>query len=153
MNFRNTRSIAGFLSGLAERAAAPFSRNPEGEPPVFHPQPHGAAAAARAVDRLVEELVNEKQVPPGRITVIAPHTRENSCLGGVDHLAGQRLSTDPLNRAGAVLCTTIHKFKGLESDVVILVDVRADDLFCGRAFLYTAAARARVLLHVFEVKG
>ena len=153
VNFRNTRNIAGFLSGLAERAAAPFSRNPEGEPPVFHAQPHGAAAAARAVERLVEDLVNEKHVPPGRITVIAPHTRENSCLSGIDHLAGQRLSTDPLDRAGAVLCTTIHKFKGLESDVVILIDVREDDLFCGRAFLYTAAARARVLLHVFEVKG
>ena len=153
MNFRNTRSIAGFLHGLAESAAAPFSRSPEGEPPVFHQQPHGTAAAARAVDRLVDELVDEKHVAPGRITIIAPHTRENSCLGGVDHLAGQRLSTDPLDRAGAVLCTTIHKFKGLESDVVILIDVREDDLFCGRAFLYTAAARARVLLHVFEVKG
>jgi len=152
VNFRNTRSIAGLLRGLADRAAAPFSRNPEGEPPVFHRQPHGATAAARAVDRLVEELINDKQVPPGRITVIAPHTKENSCLIGVDHLAGQRLSTDPLDRAGAILCTTIHKFKGLESDVVILIDVRDDDLFCGRAFLYTAAARARVLLHVFEVK-
>jgi hypothetical protein len=153
VNFRNTRSVAGFLQGLAERAAAPFSRNPEGEPPVFHQQPHGAAAAARAVDRLVGELVNEKQVPPGRITLIAPRTRENSCLCGVDHLGGQRLSTDPLERTGAVLCTTIHKFKGLESDVVILIDVREDDLFSGRAFLYTAAARARVLLHVFELKG
>jgi hypothetical protein len=153
VNFRNTRSIAAYLHGLAERAAAPFSRNPEGEPPVFHRQPSGAGAAARAVDRLVEELVVEKQVPPGRITVIAPHTKENSCLGGVDQLAGQRLSTDPLDRAGAVLCTTIHKFKGLEADVVILVDVREDDLFCGRAFLYTAAARARVLLHVFAVPG
>lgn len=151
VNFRNTRAIAGFLRGLSERAAAPFSRNPEGEPPVFHLQPQGAAAA-RAVDRLVDELVNEKQVAPGRITVIAPHTRENSCLSGIDHLAGQRLSTDPLSRAGAVLCTTIHKFKGLESDVVILIDMRGDDLFCGRAFLYTAAARARVLLHVFEVR-
>ncbi len=152
VNFRNTRSIAGFLSGLTERAAAPFSRSPEGEPPVFHLQPQSVSAAARAVDRLVEELVHEKQVPPGRITVIAPHTREKSCLVGIDHLAGQRLSIDPLNRTGAVLCTTIHKFKGLESDVVILVDVREDDLFCGRAFLYAASARARVLLHVFEVK-
>jgi hypothetical protein len=153
VNFRNTRSIAGLLRELAEHAAAPFSRNPEGELPVFHPQPHGVAAAARAVDRLVDDLVNDKHVPPGRITVIAPHTKENSCLGGVDHLAGQRLSTDPLERAGAILCTTIHKFKGLESDVVILIDVRGDDLFCGRAFLYTAAARARVLLHVFEMRG
>jgi len=58
----------------------------------------------------------------------------------VERLAGQALSVDPLAREGAVLCTTIQKFKGLESDVVILVDVRADDLFCGRAFLYTAAA-------------
>ena len=152
VNFRNTRAIAAFLRGLAERAAAPFSRSPEGEAPVFHQQPHGAAAA-RAVDRLVDELVNEKCVPPGRITIVAPHTRENSCLRGVDRLAGQRLSIDPLDRAGAVLCTTIHKFKGLESDVVILVDVRESDLFCGPAYLYTAAARARVLLHVFEVKG
>ena len=64
-------------------------------------------------------------------------------------LGGQLLSTDPLEREGAVLCTTIHKFKGLESDVAILVDVLEDDLFSGRAFLYTAAARARVLLHVF----
>jgi len=152
VNFRNTRSIAGLLCGLAEQAAAPFSRNPEGDPPVFHQQPHGGAAA-RAVDRLIEDLVDEKHVPPGRITIIAPHTRANSCLGDIDHLAGQRLSTDPLDRAGAVLCTTIHKFKGLESDVVILIDVREDDLFCGRAFLYTAASRARVLLHVFEVRG
>lgn len=153
VNFRNTRSIAGLLCGLAERAAAPFSRNPEGEPPVFHRQPQGAAAAARAIDRLVEELVGERQVAPGRITVIAPHTKGNSSLKGVDRLGGQRLSSDPLDRAGAVLCTTIQKFKGLESDVVILFDVREDDLFCGRAFLYTAAARARVLLHVFEVKA
>ncbi len=152
VNFRNTRSIAGYLLGLSERGAAPFSRSPEGEPPTFHAQPRGRAAAARAVERLVDDLVNEKSIPPGRITIIAPHTRKNSCLRDVDRLGGQLLSTDPLDRAGSVLCTTIQKFKGLESDVVILVDVREDDLFCGRSFLYTAAARARVLLHVFEVR-
>jgi len=36
---------------------------------------------------------------------------------------------------------------------VVLIDVRSDDLFCGPAFLYTAASRARVLLHVFEAAG
>jgi hypothetical protein len=153
VNFRNTRSIAGLVRGLDERAAAPFSRNPEGEAPVFHAQPPGDDAAARAVDLLVEDLVERKHVPPGRITVIAPHTRENSCLRGRRTLGGQRLSIDPLERAGAVLCTTIRKFKGLESDVVIIVDVREGDLFCGRAFLYTAASRAKVLLHVFEMRG
>jgi hypothetical protein len=150
VNFRNTRSIAGYLDTLVERGPALCARSPEGEPPAFHAQPRGEAAAVRAIERLVEDLVHTKSVPPGRITIIAPHTMKNSCLRGVDRLAGQLLSTDPLRREGVILCTTIQKFKGLESDVVILVDVRPDDLFCGRAFLYTAAARARVLLHVFE---
>jgi hypothetical protein len=149
VNFRNTKAIAGYLTSLVAGGATPFSRSPEGEPPTFHPPARGVSATVRALDRLVDELVNEKTVPPGRITVIAPHTKENSSLRGVDRLGGQMLSTDPLERDGAVLCTTIHKFKGLESDVAILVDVREGDLFGGPAFLYTAAARARVLLHVF----
>jgi DNA helicase IV len=149
VNFRNTRRIAEYLGTLADRAAPAFSRSPEGEPPTVHRQPRSRAAAAEAVGRLVAELVDEKRIAPGRITIIAPHTKENSCLRGLERIAGQRLSTDPLEREGAVLCTTIRKFKGLESDVVIVVDVRADDLFAGPAFLYTAASRARVLLHVF----
>ena len=152
MNFRNTRRIARHLATLAERAAPAFLRSPEGEPPAFHRQPRGRAAAADAVGRLVAELVDEQRIAPGRITIIAAHTKENSCLQGLDLIAGQRLSTDPLDRAGAVLCTTIHKFKGLESDVAVIVDVRRDDLFQGRAFLYAAASRARLLLHVFEVE-
>ena len=150
VNFRNTRAIATYLGSLTAQAAPAFSRSPEGEPPTVHRQPHGRTAAAEAVGRLVAELIDEQRIPPGRITIIAPHTKENSCLRGLERIAGQRLSTDPLEREGAVLCTTIRKFKGLESDVVIIVDVRADDLFAGRAFLYTAASRARVLLHVFE---
>jgi hypothetical protein len=153
VNFRTTRSIAAFLRRYSAGGAAAHSRSPEGEAPTVHLQPRGDAAAARAVDRLVDELVREKNVAPGSITVVAPHTKKNSCLRGVETLGGQRVSTDPLDREGAVLVTTTHKFKGLESDVVILVDVREDDLFCGRAFLYTAAARARVLLHVFESRG
>jgi hypothetical protein len=149
VNFRNTRAIAAYLGSHAAQAAPAFSRSPEGEPPTVHRQPRSRAAAAEAVGRLVAELVDEKRIAPGRITIIAPHTKENSCLRSLDRIAGQRLSTDPLDREGAVLCTTIRKFKGLESDVVIVVDARADDLFAGRAFLYTAASRARVLLHVF----
>ena len=152
VNFRNTRRIAEYLGTFGERAAPAFSRSPEGEPPTVHRQPRSRPAAAEAIGRLVAELVDEKRIAPGRITIIAPHTKENSCLQGLQSIGGQRISTDPLNRAGAVLCTTIHKFKGLESDVAILVDVRGDDLFQGRAFLYAAASRARLLLHVFEVE-
>ncbi|HEY6000822.1 MAG TPA: NERD domain-containing protein [bacterium] len=152
VNFRNTRRIAEYLGTLAERAAPAFSRSPEGEPPVLHRQPRGGAAAAEAVDRLVAELVDEKRIAPGRITIIAPHTKENTCLRGLDRIGGQSISTDPMDRAGAVLCTTIGKFKGLESDVAVLVDAREDDLFEGRAFLYAAASRARLALHVFRAE-
>ncbi len=151
VNFRSTRAIAARLREYAAGAAAPFSRSPEGEPPRIHRQPRAAAAAAGAIERLVDELISEKGVAPGRITIIAPHTKEKSSLRGLATLAAQRLSTDPLEREGAILCTTVQKFKGLESDVVVVIDVAEDDLFHGRSFLYTAASRARLLLHVFAL--
>jgi hypothetical protein len=151
VNFRNTRRITEYLRALVPDGPLPLSRSPEGEPPVTHRQPRGQAGV-RAVARLLEELVAAKGVPPGRICILTPHKKENSALAGVDALAGLPLAADPLNREGAILCTTIGKFKGLESDVVILIDVRRGDLFCGPAYLYTAASRARVLLHVFELE-
>ena len=41
-----------------------------------------------------------------------------------------------------ILCDTIHRFKGLERDVVVLVELRPDDERLGK-LLYIGASRAR----------
>ncbi len=40
-----------------------------------------------------------------------------------------------------IRCETIHRFKGLEADVVILVELRPDDRL--RRLLYVGASRAK----------
>jgi DNA helicase IV len=54
-----------------------------------------------------------------------------------------------MDRQGRVLHTTIGRFKGLESDVVIMLDVDPDDPRCGRHERYVAASRAKHRLYVF----
>ncbi|MDB5058049.1 MAG: hypothetical protein JWO59_1521, partial [Chloroflexi bacterium] len=49
-----------------------------------------------------------------------------------------------------IVCRSIYKVKGLESDVVILVDSEQAERNYGTAVLYTAALRARHHLVVFE---
>ncbi len=59
------------------------------------------------------------------------------------------LADDPLNRDGKLLHTTIRAFKGLESDVLLLIDVDPSYERCTRLDRYVAASRARQVLHVW----
>jgi hypothetical protein len=86
---------------------------------------------------------------PEQIAVITPHRMEHSSLRGCDTLGGVRLSRDPADRAGAVLHATISGFKGLESDAVLLADIRPGDPRCSREARYVAASRAKHILQVF----
>jgi hypothetical protein len=97
----------------------------------------------------VRRLVEGEQVQPEQIALLTPHSRPNSLLRDRDDLAGWPLADDPLDREGSLLHTTIGRFKGLESDVVILLDVDPQDPRCGRAERYVGASRACELLHVF----
>jgi len=63
-------------------------------------------------------------------------------------LAGHPLTT----RRGesGVFFSTVRRFKGLEADVVLLVDQDPDDSECSSMQRYVAASRARNLLVVFS---
>ena len=146
-NFRNTRRICERVRELGRVTMEPHPRCPEGEPPVVYPQ-ESPGKTLRKLEELVQKLIG-KQVPPERITLLTPHSRERSVLAGVETLADQPLAKNPADRAGQLLHTTIGKFKGLESDVLILLDVDPDDLRCSRNARYVAASRARQVLYVF----
>ena len=98
---------------------------------------------------LILRLTRDEKLLPDQITLLTPHTRQNSVLGEIDELAGIDLAGNPLDRDGKLLHTTIGRFKGLESDVVILLDVDPDDERCDRHARYVAASRARHRLFVF----
>lgn len=146
-NFRNTRRICERVRELGRVPMEPHPNCPEGEPPVVHQQ-EGPAKTLRKVEELVTSLIGA-QVPPGRITLLTPHSRSHSTLADVETLGEQPLASDPSDRVDRLLHTTIGRFKGLESDVLILVDVDPNDPRCSRNARYVAASRARQVLHVF----
>ena len=145
---RGTGEAAGSLEGLWDsgtRRAGVERRRSRGE--------EGAVQQlSREFGSLVTRLCGHEGFRPEQITLLTPRTRPNSSLAGLERLAGWQMSDDPHDRQGRLLHCTVGKFKGLESDIVILLDVEPGHPRSVRAVRYCGASRAKHRLHVF-VKG
>ncbi len=147
-NFRNTRAVADLLLRLSDAAHASHARAPEGEPPQLLEQP-GPRDLRRMLDQRVTRLLNAG-VRADDIVLLTPHSRRNSSLRDVSHIADVPLLDLNDRTAGALTHATITGFKGLEAEVVFLLDIQPDDPRCDRAARYVGASRARSLLYVFS---
>ena len=99
------------------------------------------------VGRLVSQGVQLK-----RIVILSPYRKENSCLAGVERIKEWPLTEDLEVRSNAVRFQTIRSFKGLEADIVFLIDVKKDSRVCTDADIYVGGSRARFLLYIFREK-
>ena len=160
-NSRSTGALAEFLARLAGREGEPIRTTPgavRGEEPrlVRWSTPE---EERREADKVVDRLLNVDRVPLARIALIGTRRLERSCLaaGPGPTLAG--LPVEPIgddgatSTLGALRYATPHRFKGLEADVVLLLDVDGHERACSPANLYVAASRARHRLWVFVKKG
>ncbi|HOO12666.1 MAG TPA: hypothetical protein PK684_06920, partial [Bacillota bacterium] len=102
---------------------------------------------ASEIGRLVSQGVQLK-----RIVILSPYRKENSCLAGVERIKEWPLTEDLVARANAVRFQTIRSFKGLEADIVFLIDVMKDSRVCTDADIYVGGSRARFLLYIFSKK-
>jgi len=83
------------------------------------------------------------------------HRLQNSAFGGPRRLGNLTIvPQDEYPDPNQVRYCTIHKFKGLEADCVLLtgVDTPNEHLSADAAkmFLYVGASRARMMLYVFR---
>lgn len=149
-NQRNTRAIAEVVCDLGGGDQRPHEDAPEGEPVAVRTfgDGEGPETVREALDTATRNLLKQG-LKPEQIAVITPHRWEHSSLKGCETLGGVRLSRDPAERMGAVLHATISGFKGLESDAVLLADIRPGDPRCSREARYVAASRAKHILQVF----
>jgi len=90
-------------------------------------------------------------VPARDIVVLGRRRLEDSCLadGGVGRGGLKVVEYELHSPRDAIRYATIAGFKGLESDVILLVDVEDLDSAGARQSLYVGASRCKVLLHVF----
>lgn len=137
LNCRNTQPIA--------RAVAAIYEDPEptlgarGREPVFMECQRGEETSL--VQSVVDRLLTEEGLSPSQLTVLCERRESVERLG--DLVAGGYPFV-PLSSPG-IVTETVHRFKGLETDVAVLVFTSAqpDD-----ALLYVGVSRARSLLFV-----
>ncbi len=102
----------------------------------------------KLVEREIGRLISQG-LTPRRITILSPRRREKSCLASVDSIHGIHLYNFPEEKPDGIRFATIRSFKGLESDVVFLIDIVGGAPVCTDADIYVGGSRARYLLYVF----
>src|SRR3972149_6708279 len=85
---------------------------------------------------------------PEEIAILAGRTWDKGSLAGEDQLGMFLVTHDPNGAPGKVLFETIHRFKGLERPVVVLVDVDSYVEHDNAELLYVSPTRARLHLVV-----
>jgi hypothetical protein len=155
VNRRNTRQIFSFLTRFGGTKLRTSHQAPLGDPPEVIR--HRTAGEQREnIDKKLGWLL-KGGVSLDQIVLIGTHRLEKSFLADRPTLYGlpvEAIRDDgTATSEGALRYSTPHRFKGLESKVVLLCDVDGNEKSCAKRHLYVAASRAQHLLYVFAQHG
>ena len=149
MNCRNTRPIAEKTAALTGFEKSPFVLNQEEGLPVERRYWKTSSDLRRSLENRIDQLTAREKVPIQNIVVLSPYTIKKSKLFGVGKISGFPLVniSSAQSSAGAadLKFSNIRTFKGLESQVVIIVDIDKIDNV-QQSLLYVGMSRARSLL-------
>lgn len=148
LNCRNTRKIAEETAIVAGFSTPPFKLGHEVGMPVEHRYWRTPSGLVIALRETVSRLLNDG-LRVDDVMILSPSRLENSALATVERICDAPLvdcsrSLDTLQ--GSIRYSTIHSFKGLESQVVIVVDIEEVDDERSQSLLYVGMSRARSLL-------
>ncbi len=148
-NFRNTQAIATVLNKLVPSRTTSHPRCPTGESPTVIQQ-ESAAWTRRKLAEIIHNLVSVHGVKYHQMTILTPRTPVNSVLEDATDLDGIPIVHQVNLREQGVFHTSISGFKGLESDIVFMLDIDPEHERCSNRARYVGASRACHRLFVFE---
>lgn len=146
-NVRNTRAIQQLAGRFAPRDP-PSHAAPDGRPVKFV-KLTGTDELEPVLSTVLHGLVREEQFRPEEIAVLSGRGRASSVLTNRERIGAYRCGPLPV-LPGVVAVDTIRRFKGLDSRVVVLVEV--DHLLDQPALLYVGITRARTHLVVLGAR-
>ena len=148
INCRNTRPIARRVARIFEdpwnESSMQVKRLPEGPQPEFLDRTFDNMAFD--VAGLAESLINDDGLDPGQLIVLTNTTRIRGDLLGKQ--AAGLTFTEWGKPGGGIPVETIHSFKGLERDAVIMAMKVVGQPDALRALSYVGMSRARSVLYV-----
>ena len=152
-NCRNSKSIVRYLSELVGQEIPAFDNSPEGAE-VIEMSFLSQSGQFTFLDREIKELIKHQGIDATQILILLNSTKADSCLADKAKIGGQTLeSLDNKGRfnRGTVHYTSIKTFKGLESDVIFVLDAKGIDEAMRLKSIYTQVSRARHKLYLLGV--
>ena len=149
INCRNTYQIADTSGKPVEIQPKVKSRSVSGDMPCFY-LCKNQKEALKVISRTVDNY-RAANYPYEEICILSLKTENNSILSGVEKIGNHKITTERDNKG--VLFTTARKFKGLEADAIIIIDVDnntfADDE--NKRLFYVGSSRAKHKLDILFV--
>ena len=143
INFRNTRSIFRATEKYYEGGDI-RPGGPEGKEIEWCPTKLGDEA--KEIERTINRLINIEGIPEHDIVVLCACAREKSVLAPGESIGRYETAFSEDFSGKSIRFDSIHRFKGLESKVVILTDM--DGAVASSELMYVGLSRARLLLFV-----
>lgn len=146
-NCRNTRNIFNRLKTYSRREMRLLAGSPDGEE-VHQYIGDTDKNCRRYLKTIIENLIEDQGMRLEQIVILGGHSLAKTCLGKDSRLGNYNVSELPDGRPNLIHYHTYMKFKGCESDAVILLDVDENDERWSELALYTAVSRAKHLLYI-----
>jgi len=144
-NCRSTVAINSFARQLIGDDPAPGAVV-DGEPPTVERFDDPTKQVGR-IQQLLHQLVVGEGLDERQVVILGTHRKRKSCLAGEGRLGNFRvIKLGDDNGPNRIVYSTIHRFKGLEADVVILLDVDFNAI--DPHLYYVGATRAKHRLFV-----
>lgn len=149
-NCRNTSEIAQLISGLVPVKEESYVNNIHGNKPRSFVYKNDKELQSIAANFVKDMLRNGLKIED--IAILSVHRTETNPLHEIKTLAGTQLSEK--REPGKVWFTSIRKFKGLEAQAVLIVDLRYSELNneLTRRIFYVGCSRANAYLSVAVCK-
>ena len=150
-NCRNTGNIAKYSCKLIDMAPILKHGTPAGADVVVAPPCADERVMVDAVRKCVHRLVSEGNIKPQQIVVLTTGSVKASPVYRAKKLGNLSIvGLDQAPSPNEIRMDSLHRFKGLESDVVIVCDVKPDAEESLPKHLYVATSRACHYLAVFK---
>lgn len=149
INCRNTYSIASTSGKPLDVEPKVKNKSVKGDMPKFHIC-KDKNTGLKKLSNLIDQYRNNGY-PYEQICILTVKTEATSILSGVEKIGNHLINS--VGGKNAVLFTTARKFKGLESDAIILIDAD-DELFVhedGKRLFYVGTSRAKHNLDILFI--
>jgi superfamily I DNA/RNA helicase len=97
------------------------------------------------VNELINRLVNNEKVAKNEIIILSQQNFDNSGANDLKYNIDEYSDNNSEN----IRFSTIHSFKGMESNIIVLIDIST---YRNNNLIYIGFSRAKAALYIFESK-